>query len=338
MNTFVTAIGIALATACAAAAGASPAYHLDREKGLSGDDGWDYLVADAGSGRLYVTHGTRVQVLKLSDLSAAGEIAATPGVHGVALAPDLGRGYVSAGRSDSIIVFDLASLARVADIKSGGGNPDAILYDAPTHQVFAFNGRGRSTTVINAVDNTVVATLPLGAKPEFAVNDLNGHIFVNLEDSHRIAVLDARARSVLKNWELPGCEEPTGLALDRAHALLFSVCSNRVMKVLDSASGRLVASLPIGAGVDAVVFDPATQLVAASGGDGTVTIVHEDARDRFSVTQTVATLRGARTLALDDQTHRLYTVAAEYLTPERSAATGRPGIVPGSFKVLVLEP
>jgi DNA-binding beta-propeller fold protein YncE len=337
MNVLLTAIGMALVMACAAVAAASPGYHLGGETRLSGDDGWDYLVADAASGRLYIAHGTRVQVLKLSDLSVLGEIAATPGVHGVALAPDLGHGYVSAGRSDSVIVFDLASLARVAEIKSGG-NPDAILYDAPTRQVFAFNGRGRSATVINAVDNKVIATLPLGAKPEFAVSDLNGHIFVNLEDSHRIAVLDARARSVLKNWELPGCEEPTGLALDRAHGLLFSACSNRVMKVLDSASGRLVASLPIGAGVDAVVFDPTTQLVAASGGDGTVTIVHEDARDRFSVTQTVATLRGARTLALDEQTHRLYTVTAEFVTTEGAVTTGRPAIVPGSFKVLVLEP
>ncbi|HEY4366249.1 MAG TPA: hypothetical protein VGN07_03375 [Steroidobacteraceae bacterium] len=340
MKLFSTAVIAAIASLCALSAGAAPGYRIVHEVGLSGDDGWDYLNADAGAGRLYVTHGSKVQVLKSDDLTVLGEIAATPGVHGVAIATDLGRGYISAGKTDTIVVFDLHTLARLQEIKSGGANPDAILYDPGTHQVFSFNGRGRNATVIDATDNKLVATIDLQAKPEFAVTDLAGHIYVNLEDTNSIAVIDAREHTVQKTWKLAGCEEPTGLAMDRAHQRLFSVCSNKVMAVIDAQSGKILAMPPIGARVDGVAFDPAAQLVFASGGDGTLTVVHEDTPGKFSVVQTATTRPGARTLAVDEKTHRVFTVTAKYSlsTDAAGKASGRPMVAPGTFTLLVLEP
>jgi len=337
MNLLATTGVILIAMCCSVAASGAPAYHVSREVPLSGDDGWDYLTADAAAGRLYVTHGTKVQVLKSSDMSTIGEIPDTPGVHGIALAPDLERGYISAGRADSIVVFDLRTLTRLQEIKTTGANPDAILYDPNTHRVFTFNGRGRNATVVDARDNSVIATIDLNAKPEFAVTDLAGSIYVNLEDASSIAAIDAASHTVRATWKLPACEEPTGLAMDRKHWRLFSVCSNKVMDVVDAKSGNVVATVPIGGRVDGVAFDPGAQLAFVSGGDGTMTVVHEDTADKFSVVQTVPTRIGARTVTLDEKTHRVYTVTAKYLPTEESAA-GRPKIAPGTFSVLVMEP
>jgi hypothetical protein len=336
MNLLLTCTIGAVAAAAVMTAEAAPAYHIAREVVISGDDGWDYLNADAASGRLYVTHGSKVQVLKAADLSSMGEIADTPGVHGVAIAADLGRGYISAGKSDSIVVFDLGTLARLHEIKSSGANPDAILYDPATHQVFSFNGRGRNATVIDAKNDSIVATIALDAKPEFAVTDLAGHVYVNLEDAGSIAVIDAGKHSLQATWKLAGCEEPTGLAIDRAHSRLFSVCSNKVMAVVDTTSGSILAMLPIGGRVDGAAFDTVTQLAFASGGDGTLTIVHEDTPDKFSIAQTVQTRPGARTLTVDEKTHRVYTVTAKYIASAESG--GRMKIAPGTFTVMVLEP
>ena len=340
MKPLTTAAIAVLAVSGSPAANSATNYHVAREVAVSGDDGWDYLNADTAAGRLYVTHGTKVQILKLADLTPVGEIADTPGVHGVALAPDLGHGYISAGRSDSIVVFDLKSLARLQEIKSGGGNPDAVLYDPATNQVFSFNGRGKNATVIDAKSNAVVASIALNSKPEFGVTDLAGRVYVNLEDANSIAVIDAGKRSVLQTWPLAGCEEPSGLAMDRVHQRLFAVCSNKVMLVVDAASGKVVATLPIGGRVDGVAFDAGTQLAFASGGDGTMTVVHEDAPDKFSVAQTVVTRPGARTLAVDEKTHRVYTVTAKYSPATEPAAqpAGRPKIAPGTFTVMELDP
>lgn len=337
----VLTVAIAVLAVCGLPAAESATnYHVAREVAISGDEGWDYLYADSAAGRLYVTHGTKVHVLKLADLTPVGEIGDTPGVHGVAVAPDFGQGYISAGRSDSIVVFDLKSLARLQEIKSGGGNPDAILYDPATHQVFSFNGRGHDATVIDVKTSAVVTSIALDSKPEFGVTDLAGRVYVNLEDANSIAVIDAGKRSLLETWPLAGCEEPSGLAMDRAHQRLFAVCSNKVMVVVDAGSGSVVATLPIGGRVDGVAFDAGTQLAFASGGDGTLTIVHEDTPDRFSVAQTVATRAGARTLAVDEKTHRVYTVTAKYgPAPETGAQpAGRPKIVPGTFTVVELDP
>ena len=317
---------IALATFVPAAFAADAThYRLAREAPVAGNEGWDYLLYDAG--RLYVSHGTHVQVLDGTKLSLIGEIADTPGVHGIAIASDLGHGFVSAGRSDSVVVFDLKSLARVAEIKVTGANPDAILYEPTTHRVFTFNGRGRNATAIDAKTHAVLGTIPLDAKPEFAATDGAGHVFVNLEDKSSLAVIDAQKLTVLSVWPLAGCEEPSGLAIDVANHRLFSVCDNKVMTVTDSTSGKVVAHVPIGARVDAAGYDPGTHLAFASGGDGTLTVVKEGSPSDFTVAQTVKTKTGARTMTLDPGSHRVFSVTA---TPEggtpptQSAAAGGP--------------
>jgi YVTN family beta-propeller protein len=313
-----------------------PRYRLGQEVSLPGDEFWDYLTADGNGKRLFVAHGTRVQVLNLTDNKLAGEIADTPGVHGVALADDLGRGYISAGRSGMIVVFDLKSLARLQEIKATGDNPDAILYDAFTHKIFSFNGRGRNVTVIDAKTNEITATIAVDAKPEAGVTDLAGHVYLNLEDKHSIAVIDAKKAVLEKTWPLAGCEEPSGLAIDRKHQRLFSVCGNKIMAIVDAKSGRMVTTVPIGARVDGTVFDAKTELAFASGGDGTMTIVHEDTPDKYSVVQTVTTKVGARTLTLDETTHKVYTATAKF-NIDPAKPNQRPTVEPGSFSILTLE-
>ncbi len=315
------------------------AYHLVREIPVPGDGGWDYLSADGHY--LFVSHGERVEVLDLGTLTLAGSIPGTPGVHGIALADDLGRGYVSAGASGSIVVFDLKSLVRLTGIKTSGQNPDAILYEPGTHRVFAFNGRSRNVTVIDANRNEVIGSIALDAKPEFAVVDAAGHVFVNLEDKNSIAMIDPKTLTVQSVWSLKGCEEPTGLAIDRAHARLFSVCSNRVMEIVDASSGRLVAQVPIGENVDGAGFDAGRQVAFASGGDGTLTVVREETPEKFSVAETSATKPGARTMVVDETTHRVFLSTARRGPAPAPSATQprpRPAVVPGTFEVLVLEP
>ncbi len=329
------AIVASLLITVSANAGTPPQYHLGQEVSLPGDEFWDYLTFDGAAKRLFVAHGSLVQVLDATSLKPIGEIPDTPGVHGVALANDFGSGYISAGRSGMIIVFNLKTLARVQEIKATGDNPDAILYDSFTHKVFSFNGRGRNVTVIDAKTNAVTTTIPVDAKPEAGVSDLAGHIYVNLEDKHTIAVIDAKQSKLEKAWPLDGCEEPSGLAIDRKHHRLFSVCVNKVMAVIDSKSGKMVATVPIGGRVDGAMFDPETQLAFASGGDGTMTIVHEDTPNKFSVVQTVTTKLGARTLALDETTHRVYTATAKFGAPTPGK---RFTLEPGSFTVLSIEP
>lgn len=319
-----------------ASAATTPQYHVASEVPLPGDEFWDYLTFDDQGKRLFIAHGSRVQVLNAADGKVVGEIPDTPGVHGVAIADDFGRGYISVGRSGVIAVFDLKSLAKASEIKATGDNPDAILYDAFTRKVFSFNGRGRNVTVIDAKTNEVIGTIAVDAKPEAGVTDLAGHVYVNLEDKHSIAVIDAKQGTLEKSWPLTGCDDPTGLAIDRKHERLFAVCSNKVLAVVDAKSGHQIATVPIGGRVDGAAFDANTQLVFASGGDGTMTIVHEDTPDKFSVVQTVATKAGARTLTLDAATHRIYTATAQFhIDP---AKPGRPTLEPGTFSVLVLEP
>lgn len=317
------------------------AYHLDQEIKVAGDGGWDYLTFDAAGARLFVSHGTRVEVLDAHRLELVGAIDDTPGVHGVALAPDLGRGYVSAGASGKVVVFDLKTLARVTEIKVTGENPDAILYDSATHRVFTFNGRGRNVTVIDASRNEVIGTIAVDAKPEFAVSDGAGRIYVNLEDRNSLAVIDARGMKLVATWPLAGCEEPSGLAFDVAHQRLFSVCGNRVMAVVDAHDGRQVARLPIGDHVDGAGFDSTRSLAFASCGDGTLTVIEELNPEKFAVKETVATRPGARTMTLDEATHRVFLSTAQRgPAPAASASEPRPRapVIPGTFEVLVVVP
>ncbi len=308
---------------------------------VGGDGGWDYLVVDSEARRLYVTHGTRVQILDADTLAALGEIPGTAGVHGVALAPELGRGFTSNGRASSVTIFDLKTGKTIDEVKIDGQNPDAILYDPVTRRVFTFNGRSADATVLDAATGKVVATVPLGGKPEFATTDREGRIYVNIENKSEIAVLDSRKPSVEKRWSLAPCEEPSGMAIDRAHGRLFVGCANKMMAVVDASTGKVVATVPIGEGVDANAFDPGTSLAFSSNGDGTLTVVRENTPGDFSVVANVLTRRGARTMALDEKTHRVYLATADFGPPPSPTADQphpRPGIVPGSFTILVAEP
>jgi DNA-binding beta-propeller fold protein YncE len=324
----------------AAQAAGTPNYHITHQLALPGDEGWDYLTFEQGGQRLFVAHGSRVLVVDTDKLTVIGEIPDTPGVHGIALAPDLNRGYVSAGRAGTVVVFDLKTLARLKEIKVTGENPDAILYDPATHRVFTFNGRGRNVTAIDARTEEVVGTVAVDAKPEFAVTDGKGRVYVNLEDKNSLAVLDPQKLAVLSKWPLGGCDEPSGLALDAAHGRLFPVCDNKVMAVVDAASGKMLGTAPIGAGVDAAAFDPGTGRAFASCGEGVLTVVHSGSAGRPEVVQSATTQHGARTMALDLAKHRVFLVTADFGPPPAASASQphpRPAIVPGSVRLLVLE-
>ena len=321
--------------------GGGTGYHVARTIAIGGEGPWDYLTYDAPRHRLFLSHATQVEVVDAESGTVTGRIPGTPGVHGIALARELGRGFVSGGRDSSVTIFDLRTLAVTGRVRVPGRNPDAILYDSTSRRVFTFNGGSADATALDAVTGRVVGTIALEGKPEFAVADGRGGVLVNIEDRGEIVRLDAAALAVRARWPLAGCEEPTGLALDRRHARLFSTCGNGRMVVVDARAGHVVASLPIGAGVDGSAFDPATGLAFASNGEGTITVVHEESPDSFRVLGSVPTRRGARTMTLDPLTHRLYTVTAAFGPPPAPTAEQphpRPSIVPGSFTLLVLEP
>ena len=334
----IAALGAAIP---AAAQQPAPGYHVASKVKLGRDGGWDYLVVDTVGQRVFISRGTHTLVVDARTDSVVGDILDTPGVHGIALAWDLGRGYTSNGRDSSITVFDLKTLAPVARIHTTGVNPDAITYDDFSRRVFAFNGRSLDATAIDAATSTVAGTVPLGGKPEFAVVDGRGALWVNIEDRSEIVRLDTRTLAVTGRWTLAPCEEPTGLAIDRAARRLFAVCSNKLMAMVDADNGKVVATVPIGAGTDGAAFDPATRLAFASNGDGTLTVVHEDSPTAAHVVQTVTTQRGARTIALDPRSHVLYTVTADFGPPPAPAADRphpRPAMIPDSFTLIVIKP
>jgi YVTN family beta-propeller protein len=339
----VLLVAAALGGPAAAPAASTPAggYHLLKTYAIGGDGGWDYLTFDSAARRLYITRGNRVTVLDGDSGKVVGEIPNLSGVHGVALAPELGRGFISNGRSDSVTVFDTRDLKVLAQVKSTGQNPDAILYDPASRRVFAFNGRGGNITVIDAASGKVVATVAVGGKLEFAASDRKGMVFVNVEDKSEVVAIDAARGTVAARWPLAGCEEPSGMAIDAAHQRLVVGCGNETALIVDSGSGRVVARLPIGKGVDANGFDPGTGLAFASCGDGTLTVIHEDTPDKWSVVAKVPTRPRARTMALDEKTHDVYLVTADFgpaPPPTAAAPHPRPPMVPGSFVVLVVGP
>jgi DNA-binding beta-propeller fold protein YncE len=315
-------------------------YHIAKRIAVGGEGGWDYLTVDAAARRLYVSHATHVVVVDLAADSVIGDIPNTPGVHGIAIAADLGRGFVSSGRDSSVTIFDLRTLAIIARVNVGGRNPDAIVYEPVTHRVFTMNGGSANATAIDASSGAVAGMVTLNGRPEFAVADGQGKIFANLEDSSAVVAFDARTLQVVSRWPLAPCEEPSGLAMDRAHRRLFSVCSNRMMAIMDANTGRVITTLPTGSGTDGAAFDPGTGLAFSSNGEGTLTVVREETPDRFSVVDNVQTQRSARTVGLDERTHRVFLSAAEFGTapsPTPEQLRPRPPIVPGSFAILVLD-
>ncbi len=332
---------IAAASLAAGLGYAQSHYHVTRHIRIGGEGGWDYLTADPDHQRLYVSHGTLVEVVDLTRDTVVAQISPTPGVHGIALAGDLGRGFISNGRDSSVTIFDLATLKVTGNVKVTGANPDAIAYDPVTHRVFTFNGGSANATALDAATGSVVGTIALGGRPETGVPDGRGHIYANIEDKSEMVAVDAKTLQVTARWSLAPCEGPTGLAMDREHRRLFAGC-DQVMAISDPDAGKVIATVPIGRGVDGTAFDPGTQLAFSSNGaDGTLTVVHEDSPTTFTVVQTAETARGARTITLDERSHTVYVSTAQFgpppaPTPERPRP--RPTVVPGTFEVLVVQP
>jgi DNA-binding beta-propeller fold protein YncE len=331
----------ALLFAGAGATAAEPHYAVASRIVIGGEGGWDILTCDAPGRRLFVSHATHVVVVDIRGDSVIGDIPNTPGVHGIALAPDVGRGFTSNGRDSSVTVFDLKTLAVLANVKLPARNPDEIIYDPASRRVFTFNGGSANAIALDAKTNQVVGTVPLDGKPEFAVVDGAGHLWVNLEDSSAVVELDTRKLQVIARWPLAPGEEPTGLALDRAHHRLFSACGNQMLVVLDAASGRRIATVPIGNGVDGAEYDEARGRIFAPSGEGTLTVIAADGPAGYRVVENVATERGARTLALDPSTGTVYLPTADFGPPPEPTADRphpRPSIVPGTFRLLVVKP
>jgi YVTN family beta-propeller protein len=331
------AIGAALAAAALHPVQAAEAgYRVADKRVLAGPVRWDYLALDAMRHHLFLTRGDQVDVYDLQQQRVVGSIPATAGVHGVAVAADLGRGYTSNGAANTVTVFDLLTLAPLATVSVGTG-PDALVYDAATGRLFVANGDGASLSVIDAATNKLVATIALGGAPETAVVDGKGRLFVALEDKAAIAEVDTRTMQLVARHSVaPACAEPAGLAIDTQAGRLFAGCHNQKMVVLDARTGKVVGAAPIGRGNDAIVFDPQRQLAFASNGDGTLTVV--DGAAPFAVRASVATMPRARTMALDPHTHKLYLVAAQVDPAGAPVAKRRPALKAGTFTLITVVP
>jgi DNA-binding beta-propeller fold protein YncE len=328
------ALTLALSALFAIAAFAAPTgWKILKEIKIGGEGGWDYLAIDSAARRLYVSHGTHVVVVDPDAGKVVGDIPDTPGVHGIALAPALNRGFISNGRGNNVTIFDTKTLKTISQVATTGENPDDITFEPKSGRVFTFNGRGNNATAIDAKTGMVVGTIVVGGKPEFAVSDDKGHVYANVENTSEIIEVDAAKAAVTKRYSLAPCMDPSGLAIDVKKRRLFSVCSNRVMAVSDPDAGKVIASPAIGAGSDGVVFDPSTGYAISSNGDGTLTIVQEMG-GKYDVVENVATARGARTIALDEKTHNVYLPLADPLPPQPGQRRG--GFVPDSFKVIVV--
>jgi len=306
-------------------------YHVVGDIKIGGEGGWDYLTVDSAARRLYVSHATHVAVVDVDAGKVVGDIPDTQGVHGIALAPELNKGFTSNGRANSVTIFDLKTLKAIGQVVTGE-NPDSIRYDAVSGRVFTFNGRSNNSTAIDARTGKVAGTIALGGKPEFSVADGKGTVFVNIEDKNEVVAIDAAKLAVAKRYSLSPCDGPSGLAIDTKNRRLFSVCSNRLMAVSDPDSGKVLATPAIGQGSDGAAFDPATGYAFSSNGDATLTVVQQ-AGGKWEVLENIATERGARTIALDDKTHKLYLPTAR-TAPAQGA--GRATYLPDTFKVLVI--
>jgi YVTN family beta-propeller protein len=330
-------LGVLLALTSSISLWAQGSYQVQDKWKVGGEGGWDYLAIDPQSELLYITRGNHVMVVNPASGKVVGDITGLHGTHGVAFDSNGKDGYISDGAGNAVAVFDRAT-NKITQTIPAGTNPDGILFEPFTHTVWAFNGRSKNATVIDTKTKQVVATVPLPGKPEFPVADGKGSVFVNIEDKNEIAHINAKTRAVLAEW--PICESPSGQAIDIAHNRLFSVCDGKKMAVVDASSGKVVATPEIGDGPDAAAFDPITGNAFSSNGEGTLTVIHQESPDSYSVLQNVSTQRSARTMALDSKTGKIYLVAAEFgprpaATPENPRP--RPPIVPDSFTILVVS-
>lgn len=319
---------------------AGPGYKVSKKINTAGDGSWDYLVVDEPTQRLFVSHGMVTQVVDIKTGKLISTIPDTKGVHGIAIANDLNKGFISNGRDTSVTVFNLKTLEIITKTKVSGINPDAILYDEFSHKVFVYNGRTANATVLDAKTNKIVETIKLEGKPEFSVTDGKGTIYVNIEDKNSITRINAVTLKVEKNWSIAPGEEPTGLALDTKNHRLFAVCSNRMMVVVNTEDGKVITTVPIGDGCDGVVFDEGKKCIFSSNGEGTITVIKQENENKYHVLETVNTQKGARTITLNNTTHQLFLPTAEYgetPAPTTENPRPRPIIKPNSFVILVVE-
>lgn len=309
MRKTVVCLAAVVVLGCIAFA-ASGEYSVIKKIPIPGSGSWDYLSVDEGARRLYVSHGTQVEVIDIDSMSLVGSIPKTPGVHGIAIAPEQGKGFVSDGQSNAVTVFDLKTLKTLAEVPTGQ-KPDAIIYDPGTGRVFAFNGGANSATAIDAATNKVAGTVDLGGGPEYAAADGKGYVFNNLEDESQVLKINSRDLKVEQRWPTAPCSSPSSMAMDRANRRLFIGCRSKVMAVMDADSGKVITTLPIGDHVDATAYDPETKLIFNSNGEGTITVIRQEGPDKYSVAETVKTLPRAKTMALDPKTHQLFLSTAE---------------------------
>ena len=331
-------LGLLAAPTFAAPPAAPPSYHLLKSVTLGGEGGWDYLTVDPDARRLYISRGSHVMVVSADTYKVVGDIPNTQGVHGIALAPGLGRGFTSNGQANTVTIFDLKTL-KVLGSAPTGDRPDAILYEPATRRVFTFNGGGNSATAIDAVSGKVLKTIPLGGRPEFAATDGKGMVYDNIEDKNEMVAIDAKTLALTHHYSLAPLESPSGLSIDPKSRRLFAVCDGDKMAVVNADTGAVVASPKIGGGPDAAGFDPSARLAFSSNGeDGTLSVIREDTPDSYTPAQTVPTQAGARTMALDTKTRRVFLVTAKPLPATPGAPPWRRSYLPGTFTLLVFGP
>jgi DNA-binding beta-propeller fold protein YncE len=334
VHTHLLALAVFIGFAVLAVAATASGYHPLAKVTLGGEGFWDYLAMDAGARRLYITRWTHVMVVDADSYHVVGDIPGIEGVHGIAIAREFGRGFISEDEANRVTIFDLKTLQKLGSAKTGQ-NPDAVIYDPASKRVFAFSGHDGTATAIDAATGSGVGSIDLGGSPEFAVADRQGHIYNNLEDKNEVVEIDSKTLKILNRWPLAPGEGPSAIAMDLGHRRLFIGCHNRMMVVMDADTGKVVASPAIGEGVDAARFDAGNQLLFSSNGDGTLTVIHEDSPDKYSVIDNVQTERGARTMELDEKLHRIYTVTAD-LGPQPKEPHQPPSMAPGTFRLLVL--
>ncbi len=315
-------------------ANAQSGYKLTKTFHVASPGGWDYIAVNPNSNKLYLSHGTQVNILDKATGDSLGVIPNTTGVHGIAFNESTGRGYTSNGRINSVTVFELKT-DKILEQIATGENPDAIMYDAFSKTVITCNGRSKDLTVIDATTNKVIATIPVGGKPETAVSDNAGKLFVNIEDKNEIVEVDIKAAKVLNHWSIAPGESPTGLEIDRKTKRLFAGCEKQLV-VIDATNGKVVTTVPIGEGCDGVGFDSKTNLIFTSNGSGTATVIKEISANNFKVIDNVVTKRGARTICVDESTHKAYLPTADF-EAQAAGEKGRPKMIAGSFQVIVLE-
>jgi DNA-binding beta-propeller fold protein YncE len=333
----VTVFVIAILSVCYVHAKDASAgnYKIVNKIAVEGDEKWDYLFSDDNASRLYVSHGSQVQVIDELKREVVGKITGLKGVHGIAIAPVFNKGFISCGKDSSVTIFDTNTFEVIKRVVVTGAGPDAILFDAFSKKVFVFNGHSNNATVFDAESNEIVTTIPFAGNPEFAQTDGKGLIYVNLESISSIAVINSTTYKVENVWSIAPGTEPTGLAFDNENKRLFSVCANKLMMVVDAESGKVLTQLPIGERTDGAGFDPLLKCAYSSNGDATMTVVKEDGSDKFSVSENVPTAKGARTMAVNKLTHHIYLPSASF---EVAVAGQKPKIVPGTFVILEIDP